>query len=123
MNLCPQPAGFSKNNPVASSGATPTLGGQSYTHAELLALLNTPPRCDATLILSKQLNAASLNLANGSDPASISTIVDRNSSLSGFTGKLPNNVNASSATGKAMTNDAGVPESYNDCLLTPGCVP
>jgi hypothetical protein len=43
--------------------------------------------------LAKQLIAAKLNIANGSDPAPISsTVTHADSLLSGFTGKLPYNV-------------------------------
>jgi hypothetical protein len=77
---------------------------------------------DASLILAKQLIAAKLNIANGSDPAPISsTIAHADSLLSGFSGKLPYNVDPSSPTGQMMVRDANRLARYNNGLLTPGC--
>jgi hypothetical protein len=87
-------------------------------------LLNTAPRGDASLILSKQLIAAKLNLANGSSPTPISnTIADADQLLAGFTGKLPYNLPTSSSIGQSMTTDANVMETYNNGLVTKDCVP
>jgi len=102
-----------------------TLGSQIYTQTELLALLNTSPRGDASLILAHQLIAAKLNIANGSDPAPVSaTITDADSLLSQFGNlRLPYNVKSSSAIGQQMVNDANVLDRYNEGDLTPDCQP
>ena len=105
-----------------------TLGSQTYTKTELLIILNTPigsgKNADASLILADQLIAAKLNIANGSDPAPVSsTITHADSLLSGFSGKLPYHVKPSSANGQTMVNDATVLESYNKGALTAGCTP
>src|SRR5712692_10584393 len=71
-NKCPQGQGFWKNHPDAWSVTSLTLGSQTYTQAQLLTILTTPVRGDASLILADQLIAAKLNIANGSDPASVS---------------------------------------------------
>ena len=98
------------------------LGSQTYTQAELLTILNTPSTGDASLILAKQLIAAKLNIANGSDPTPISsTIADADSLLSMFSGKLPYNVKPSTAIGQMMVNDANTLDQYNNGFLTPGC--
>ncbi len=121
---CPLTQGFWKNHPNAWPVSSLILGSQSYTEAELLTILGTPPKGDASLILADQLIAAKLNIANGSNSAPVSsTITDADSLLSGFTGKLPYNVKTSSATGQAMVTDGGVLDSYNSTLLTPGCIP
>ena len=121
---CPLTQGYWKTHPEAWLTTFLMLGSQSYTKAELLTLLNTPVKGDASLNLAHQLIAAKLNIANGSDPAPISAVLaDADSLLSGFSGKLPYNVKASTATGKAMVNDASVLDSYNNGRLTPGCVP
>jgi YVTN family beta-propeller protein len=121
---CPLGQGFWKNHPEAWPVSSLTLGSQSYTQDELLALFDTPPRGDASVILAHQLIAAKLNVANGADPTPISaTISDADRLLSGFTGKLPYHVRPSSATGRAMINDATVLERYNNGQLTPDCTP
>ncbi len=98
------------------------LGSQIYNMTELLAILNTPSGGDASIILAKQLIAAKLNIANGSDPAPVSsTITHADSLLSMFSGKLPYNVKPSSAIGQMMVNDGKTLDNYNNGLLTPGC--
>ena len=46
-----------------------SLGCASFDRTHLLAILNTPVRGDATIILAYHLIAAKLNVANGSDPS------------------------------------------------------
>lgn len=125
LNRCPRPVGFWKNHPDRWPVGSLSLGSRSYRRARLLALLNTPPRGDASLILGRQLIAAKLNLANGSDPAPIEAAVsDADRLLSAFAGKLPYNVRPSSETGKTMTRIANEIESYNHGRSTPEvCVP
>ena len=79
--------------------------------AELLALLDIPPRGDASLIQAYQFIAAKLNIVNGSDPTPVSaTITDADSLLSQFgSNKLPSyNIRTSSAIGQQMVNDANM---------------
>jgi hypothetical protein len=100
------------------------LDSQTYNMTELLAILNTPGGGDASIILAKQLIAAKLNIANGSDPTPVSsTLTHADSLLSMFSGKLPYHVKPSSATGQMMVNDANTLYNYNNGLLTPGCSP
>src|SRR5262245_22054794 len=58
---------------------------KSYTGAELLKILQTPVGCsgnaDASLILAHQLIAAKLNIANGSDPAPITSTIAESASV------------------------------------------
>jgi len=120
---CPQPQGYWKNNPDAWPVDSLMLGSQTYTKTELLTILSTPPKGDASLILADQLIAAKLNIANGSgEPAPVpSTITHADSVLSGFSGKLPYNVKSSSPNGQAMVTDARTLDNYNNGLLTSGC--
>jgi hypothetical protein len=98
------------------------LGSQTYTKAELLNILNNPGGGDASMILAVQLIAAKLNIANGSDPAPVSSTITHADSLLGmFNGKLPYKVKPSSPTGQMMVNDAKTLDNYNNGLLTPGC--
>ena len=101
-----------------------TLGNQSYSKAELQTLLASASTTDASLILARQLIAAILNTANGSNPVPIcDTIAQAQALLSGFSGKLPYAVKPSSALGKKMINLANTLAAYNMGQLTPGCVP
>jgi probable HAF family extracellular repeat protein len=124
-NRCPLGQSFWKNHPDAWPVTSLTLGSQTYTQAQLLTLLATPVRGDASLILADQLIAAKLNIANGSNPAPISsTITDADNLLSQFgSNRLPYNVRTSSAIGQQMVNDANVLDRYNNGDLTPDCQP
>jgi hypothetical protein len=120
---CPQSQGYWKTHPDAWPVDSLTLGSQTYTKTELLTILRTATKGDASLILAHQLIAAKLNIANGSgEPAPVpSTITDADSVLSGFSGKLPYNVKPSSPNGQAMVTDATTLDNYNNGLLTSGC--
>jgi hypothetical protein len=96
------------------------LGTQTYNMTQLLAILNTPVHGDASIILAKQLIAAKLNIAAGSDPTPIAgTIATADGLLDGCV--LPCNVKASSPLGMQMTAAAAILDNYNNGLLTPGC--
>ncbi len=62
---CTLTQGFWKNHPEAWPVDELTLGNRTYTKAELLVILKTPTRGDASLILGHQLIAAMLNVAAG----------------------------------------------------------
>jgi hypothetical protein len=98
------------------------LGSQTYTKAELLQILNTPSRGDASIILAKQLIAAKLNVAAGSDSTPVSsTITHADGLLSGFSGKLPYHVAPSSPIGQMMVSDGSTLDNYNNGRMTPNC--
>jgi len=118
--VSPQPGAHWKNNPAAwpASALPMTLGSQSYTKTELLAILKTPIKGDASLMLAHQLIAAKLNIANGANGTPVtSTITHANFLLSGFNGTLPYKVKPSSPIGQAMLNDANVLNNFNSGLL------
>jgi hypothetical protein len=95
-------------------------GSQSYSKSELLALLAITSSGKASVILTRQLIAARLSIAHGSDPAPISAVLaNADALLSAFPGKLPYPVKPSSAIGQAMTADAVVLDEYANGLLTP----
>jgi hypothetical protein len=120
---CPQSQGYWKNNPDAWPVDSLMLGSQTYTKTELLTILSTPTKGDASLILADQLIAAKLNIANGSgETAPVpSTITHADSLLSGFSGELPYNVKPSSPNGQAMVTDATTLDNFNNGVLTSGC--
>ncbi len=72
---CSFTIGFWKTHPDAWPVDTLTLGGVVYTKEQALALLNTPPRGDATIILAHQLIGAKLNVANGADPTDVAQAI------------------------------------------------
>lgn len=72
---CTLTQGFWKNHGEAWPVEELILGGITYTKAELLAILRTPPRGDATYVLIHQLIAAKLNVASGADPTAIATVL------------------------------------------------
>jgi hypothetical protein len=92
------------------------LGGITYTNTELLALLATKPAGDARIVLARQLIAAELNIANGSNPAPIQpTIATANNLLSGIGKITPGSpkVKLSSSLGQLMLNTAATLALYN----------
>ena len=125
---CTLRQGFWKNHPEAWPVTALTLGCETYTQAELVTILTTPTGAgkgaDASLILAKQLIAAKLNIANGSDATPISeTISAADALLCTFGGKLPYGVKPSSEAGRQMTALAATLDQYNSGLLTPDCAP
>ncbi len=125
---CPLPLTYWRAMPDLWPVDTLTLGSQSYDKAELLGLVNTRVNSsgstDASLVLAHQLIAAKLNVANGSDPAPVSsTIADGDALLNGFVGKLPYGVPRSSEEARSMAKDANLLSDYNHGNLTPGCGP
>jgi hypothetical protein len=119
---CPSGQGFWKTHPDAWPVTSLTLGSQSYSQAELLTILKTPVRGDASVVLAYQLIATKLNIADGSDPTPVNaTIADADSLLSQFASKLPYKVAPSSRTGQQMVGDAIVLAIYNTGILTPDC--
>jgi len=118
---CPHGQGFWKNTAVWPMTEM-TIGGQTYNQAELLILFNTPVGGDASLNLAHQLIAATLNVANGGDPVVASGVIAQaNALLAAYPGKLPYNVDSSSADGQTMVNLGGVLDSYNSGQLTVNC--
>jgi len=78
----PKTPGYWKNHPemwVAEAGLIApmmlTIGGVEYTQEQLLAMLNTPVRGDAKVIMIKHLIAAKLNVLSGAEP-SIQAYID-----------------------------------------------
>ncbi len=84
-----------------------TLGGEAYTRAELLTLLRTPTRGDASLILAHQLIASLLNEASGAgSPDFAAATADGQAWMSAHgdaDGRLPYGVAASTAAGTEGT--------------------
>jgi len=123
-SACPRSQGFWKNHSASWPATSLVLGGQTYTQAEMLAILDAPSRGDASLILAKQLIATKLSIASGSDAAPIlATIATADSILGTLPGKVPQGIKTSSSAGQAMAAAAEALDSYVNGALTPGCTP
>jgi hypothetical protein len=123
-NVCPAGLGYWKNRASLWPVSSLVLGNETYTQAELLSLLGASSGGDASAILTMQLIAAKLNIANYSNPAPISaTVTAADNLLKSYSGKLPYNVKPNTAAGAAMVQAADTLESYNQKLLTPTCAP
>ncbi len=125
---CPLTQGFWKNHPAAWPVSTLDLGTVSYTEAQLLGILSISPGstggADASLILAHQLIAAKLNLANGSDPCPILSIIAAADALIGSQSiPIVPKITPSSTVGKQMVALAETLDNYNEGVLTPNCAP
>ncbi len=119
---CPLSHGYWKNHEGAWPVDALLLGAESYDANRLLNLLRMPPRGDASVILARQLIAAKLNLANGSDADPIAaTVAEADAVLSAVGGRLPLGVPTSTANGRTMTSLSETLDEYNNGRLTPGC--
>ncbi len=79
---------------------------------------------DASLILARQLIAAKLNIASGSDPAPIvETISQADASLAMYPARLPYSVRPFTVEGREMTSLASALGDYNSGSLSPNCTP
>jgi len=114
---CSLTQGFWKNHEEVWPVEELILGGITYTKPQLLAILRTSPRGDATYIVIHQFIAAKLNMANGADTTAIAdTLVAADAWLAA-------NPLGSKPTGAAR--DLGVAlaallDDYNNGVTGPG---
>jgi len=114
---CSLTQGFWKNHEEVWPVEELILGGNTYTKLELLVILGTSPRGDATYILIHQLIAARLNVAGGADPTAIAdTLVAADAWLA---------ANPLGSKPKGAARDAGVAlasllDDYNNGVTGPG---
>lgn len=121
--ICPRSQGYWKNHPGAWPIDTIVLGDESYTKMEAIAIMRTPTRGDASIILARQLIAAKLNIENGSNPDPVQETIDAaDDLLSPLPGRLPYGVRPYTDLGKDMLRLARVLDAYNNRWLTPRCV-
>ena len=69
VEVCNYTPGYWKNHEENWPVMELTLGSRTYTQTQLLAIMDTPVRGDATIILAYHLIAAKLNVLSGSDPS------------------------------------------------------
>lgn len=115
---CPATIGFWKHHPFPSSvqSAGLTIGGVTYTPAQLLTILKATGSGNAVAILGKQLVGALINLAAGAahNPTADAAITDAEMLLQNHSlNLLTSNVSPSSALGQQLIADEGTLDSYN----------
>ncbi|NUQ72653.1 MAG: hypothetical protein HUU21_03780 [Polyangiaceae bacterium] len=122
---CTRTQGYWKNHASDWSSVDLALGGVIYSHADAMAILQTPSNGDASLILAHQLIAAKLNILvnSASDGAVSSAIADADAWLAANAdadGSLPFGVSPASAEGAEATALATTLDQYNNGLIGPG---
>ncbi len=88
----------------------------TYTEAQAIAILKTPPRGDATYILIDQLIAAKLNILNGADPSSVAATI---TAADNFLSTHPLGSNPQGSDRDLATSLASTLDDYNNGLLGP----
>jgi hypothetical protein len=72
---CTLTQGYWKNHADKWPVTTLTLGGQTYTQTELLAILRQPVKGNGLISLAHQLIAAKLNVANGAKCTAVNALI------------------------------------------------
>jgi hypothetical protein len=123
---CTFTQGYWKNHASQWPTQVLTIGGVLYTQAELLAIFNTPPTGDASLILGHQLIAAMLNAANGAGLAQVGSAISAAqawmSANKDGDGRLPYGTASTSPAGvEAVAISAKLDTYNNGGLDVPHC--
>ncbi|KAA9333316.1 hypothetical protein F0P96_10110 [Hymenobacter busanensis] len=115
---CTYTQGYWKNHPNAWPVQSLTLGGISYSKAQLITIFQTPVRGNGLLALAHQLIAAKLNVANGSSPAAVAADIAAADAM--FVGKdLRANPQPSVPTSQTSAL-VGRLDNYNNGVTGPG---
>lgn len=116
----PRPPRFWNNHTDGWPVASLTLGGTSYPEEQLVGILGTPLDDDASVILGRQLIAALLDVASGTDPSPVTaTIAEANALLE--SGTIPLGVPIFSPLGLKMAADAAILDEFTHGRLTRAC--
>ena len=114
---CPATFGYWKKHawPTSIVNNGLTIGGVTYTKAQLLGVLNTPDQGNAVIILAHQLIAALINQAAGAKDntaadAAIATSQTLLTGLNLLTSKVP----AASALGQQLVAQSVILDGYNN---------
>jgi hypothetical protein len=122
---CVLSQGYWKNHPNSWPVTSLTLGGVTYTEADLINLLDTPTGGDASLVLGHQLIAGLLNVANGAQASGLDSVIAQSQSWMaanrGSHSALPYGVSASSTAGQQATSLSTVLDQYNNGQLPATC--
>jgi hypothetical protein len=119
------PAGQQRLVQLVTAVGGITLGNRVYSAAELDAILDSPTRGNALVILAQQLIAAKLNVMNGADDSAISADIALAESLIGSRVIPPvgnSVVRTNTALGQQMVEVAARLDDYNNGKLNvPHC--
>ena len=115
---CTFTQGYWKNHTEVWPVASLMLGTVNYTAAQLLTILNQPAQGNKLTILAHQLIAAKLSLANGANPASISSTIAAADALIG--GLVVRPIGAGSLPTSPATGYANTLDDFNNGLIGPG---
>jgi hypothetical protein len=112
--------GYWKTHPAAWPVDQITIGGETYSKAEAIAVMWTPGRGDKTYDMFNQLVAAVLNVANGTDDSCIASTITA-AQVWMVANPLGSNVRANSAAWQGSGSSLhGTLDAYNNGLL---CAP
>ncbi len=118
---CSRPYGYWRSHSEEWPVASLVLGSESYSAAELVALLHAPTKGDASVLLARQLITAKLNLAAGAGSDElVAQVAAADALLVGFAGRLPYRVSPASDSARPMAKLAGRLASRNDGESNPG---
>jgi hypothetical protein len=109
---CTLTQGYWKTHSTVWPVSSLYLGGKLYTQTELLNILNSPVKGDASIALAYQLIAAKLNLYGGSNvpPAVATWIAQADAYLANFAAKIP----LKSGGNATMTTLGASLDTYNN---------
>ena len=99
------------------------LGDITYTKAELINLLKTLTKGDASIVLVRQLIAAKLNVNNGADPSVVEGIIvdaDYWVANNGDGDTLPYKIKTNTPEGAVVVDLAETLDDYNNGIIGPG---
>ncbi len=115
---CTYTQGYWKNHPDEWPVASLNLGSVNYTKAQLLSILNQPVQGNGLVLLSRQLIAAKLNIANGADPDDIADKIAAADALIGSKAVPP--VGTDSVPTSDVSAIADMIAMYNEGVIGPG---
>ncbi|MBA3817605.1 MAG: hypothetical protein H0X17_01830, partial [Deltaproteobacteria bacterium] len=115
---CTFTQGYWKNHEEAWPVASLSLGGVSYTKAELLSILRTPVKGNGLISLAHQLIATKLNVANGATSTSIDDAMDDADDLIGSLVVPP--IGTGHLSPSDTTGVAGALDGLNNGVTGPG---
>lgn len=116
----PKPPWFWETHAHEWPVTTLALGGTRYPEEALVGILRAPFDDDASVVLGRQLVAALLDVATGTDPSAVTeTIADADDLLA--SGTIPLGVPILSTQGLRMLEDAAVLADFTAGLRTRAC--
>jgi uncharacterized delta-60 repeat protein len=104
---CGHTAGYWRKHSELWPVSSLLLGAQTYSRPDLLGLLTSPIKADASLLLARELIAAKLNIASGAGSAEMmADSASADGLLAVHPGRLPYHVPPSTPTGRAMIQNS-----------------